>query len=171
MQTCILTRQAWTGGTTYCVIASLHLCNKLRSLPNLQRTIDWLIHRIIPLDPELLDAEDYETESDPDGEIFLHSIEDGRISIAGFQGRPEKSPDACYSFWVGASLQVRLVLHLCRRSTPWLSRRIHLQLAMKPGNVAVYEIEAERKFLLLCQSKMGGIAKFPGEYSGLSTPF
>jgi hypothetical protein len=42
---------------------------------------------------------------------------------------------------------------------------------MKPGNVAVYEIEAERKFLLLCQSKMGGIAKFPGEYSGLSTPF
>lgn len=30
----------------------------------------------------------------------------------------------------------------------------------------LYDAQAERKFLLLCQSRMGGIAKFPGDYPG-----
>ena len=94
------------GGTTYCALAALHLCGKLDSFTDLHKTMDWLVHRIVPLDPSLLDGKDFSIDADTDGELFLQDIEQGKIQIAGFQGRPEKSPDACYSFWVGASLKV-----------------------------------------------------------------
>lgn len=131
-------------------------------LPSLHGTIDWLVHRIVPLDPELLDPEDLSCESDPNGEPLLVSVENGDLPVAGFQGRPEKSPDACYSFWVGASLQVGLkrAFVQCARLT------LRVQSIGPNAPKSLRDPEAEKRFLLLCQSKMGGIAKFPGDYPG-----
>lgn len=37
---------------------------------------------------------------------------------SGFQGRPNKPVDTCYSFWLGASLEVKDVnLHVNRKKT------------------------------------------------------
>ena len=91
------------GGTTYCVLASLVLSGKLLSIPYLDRTLNWLVHRLVPLPASSLDKEDYE---DLDDEAFLRNLENGKEVISGFQGRPEKDPDACYSFWIGASIRV-----------------------------------------------------------------
>jgi geranylgeranyl transferase type-1 subunit beta len=55
---------------------------------------------------------------------------------SGFQGRPNKEPDTCYSFWVGATLALIGGYGL---STPL-------------GN---------REFNLKCQSRMGGFSKYP----------
>ena len=42
----------------------------------------------------------------------------------GFQGRPNKDPDTCYSFWVGASLAV---------CTPALPSEMLSKLTLAPG--------------------------------------
>lgn len=58
--------------------------------------------------------------------------------VSGFQGRPNKDPDTCYSFWVGASLDL-LGCH-SEVVNPLLNR----------------------SFSLSCQSKIGGFSKTPG---------
>lgn len=65
----------FTGGSTFCAVASLVLMDRLDSLTerqtkNLRR---WCLFR----------------------------------QQSGFQGRPNKPVDTCYSFWVGATLQVQ----------------------------------------------------------------
>jgi geranylgeranyl transferase type-1 subunit beta len=94
------------GGTSYCAIASLHLAGRLQSLPRSERTLDWLVHRQVPLEAHMLDGEDVSSESDPEGDAFLRDLVDGKREVVGCQGRPEKLPDACYSFWVGGSIEV-----------------------------------------------------------------
>lgn len=56
--------------------------------------------------------------------------------VSGFQGRIEKDPDSCYSFWVGGSLQLL-------------------------GASDILERQSCARFLLSCESKMGGFQKFP----------
>lgn len=56
----------------------------------------------------------------------------------GFQGRPNKDPDTCYSFWIGATLRLLGGEHLINH-------------------------EKSADFIRLCtDSKTGGIAKYPG---------
>ena len=57
--------------------------------------------------------------------------------VSGFQGRIEKDPDSCYSFWVGGSLQLL-------------------------GASDILERQSCARFLLSCESKMGGFQKSPG---------
>lgn len=56
----------------------------------------------------------------------------------GFNGRTEKDEDVCYSFWCGASAEI-LGVH---------------------SEISIVE---DVKWLLSCQTKMGGIAKVPDE--------
>jgi len=65
--------------------------------------------------------------------------------VSGFQGRPNKDPDTCYSFWVGASLDL-LGCH-SEVVNPLLNR----------------------SFSLSCQSKIGGFSKTPGEFGSTAT--
>lgn len=57
----------------------------------------------------------------------------------GFQGRIEKEQDACYSFWCGAAIAVL-------------------------GEADLVDRDANAKFLMDCQFKLGGFAKAPGEF-------
>lgn len=64
------------GGSTYCAIASLSLLDKLN----------------LVLDDDKLAA--------------LERWSVNRQTGGGFQGRPNKEPDTCYSFWLGATLSI-----------------------------------------------------------------
>eukprot|EP00211_Chloroparvula_japonica_P005719 CAMPEP_0119124058 /NCGR_PEP_ID=MMETSP1310-20130426/3791_1 /TAXON_ID=464262 /ORGANISM="Genus nov. species nov., Strain RCC2339" /LENGTH=359 /DNA_ID=CAMNT_0007113947 /DNA_START=31 /DNA_END=1106 /DNA_ORIENTATION=+ len=55
----------------------------------------------------------------------------------GFQGRPNKDPDTCYSWWVGGSL------------------------TMLDGFDMV-DVDLCRSFTYQCETKMGGFGKYPG---------
>ncbi|PKI85384.1 hypothetical protein MVES_000306 [Malassezia vespertilionis] len=94
------------GGSTYCVLASLALANRLENLPNKRRLQCWLLSR--------------------------------QVSSSGFQGRPEKEPDTCYSFWCGASTMIL-------------------------GCHQYVDADADATWILSAQSPMGGISKVPGE--------
>jgi len=56
----------------------------------------------------------------------------------GFQGRPNKVEDTCYSFWVGASLKLLGAYHLV-------------------------EQKHSRTFTISCQQSIGGFAKWPDQ--------
>lgn len=64
------------GGSTYCAIASLSLINKLN----------------LVVDEKKLKV--------------LERWAVNRQTNGGFQGRPNKDPDTCYSFWLGATLTI-----------------------------------------------------------------
>jgi len=64
------------GGSTYCAIASLSLLNKLDLILNNDKC------------------------------KLLERWAVNRQTNGGFQGRPNKDPDTCYSFWLGASLSI-----------------------------------------------------------------
>ncbi|CAJ2669428.1 geranylgeranyl transferase type-1 subunit beta-like [Trifolium pratense] len=108
------------GGATYCAIASLRLMGFIEddvlSSCNSSSLID------LPL---LLDW------------ILQRQGTDG-----GFQGRPNKSSDTCYAFWIGAVLRIL-------------------------GGCNFVDNKALRGFLLSCQYKYGGFSKFPGEFPDL----
>lgn len=71
------------SGATYCALASLVLFKKIDEIPNKTKLIEFLVNRQVPWEP---------------------SREKG--CIGGFQGRINKYPDSCYSFWNGASLKI-----------------------------------------------------------------
>ncbi|XP_058736631.1 geranylgeranyl transferase type-1 subunit beta-like [Vicia villosa] len=108
------------GGATYCAIASLRLMgfieDNVLSNCNLSSLID------LPL---LLDW------------ILQRQGTDG-----GFQGRPNKTSDTCYAFWIGAVLRIL-------------------------GGCNFVDNKALRGFLVSCQYKYGGFSKFPGEFPDL----
>ncbi|KAJ2162707.1 hypothetical protein GGF46_000432 [Coemansia sp. RSA 552] len=56
--------------------------------------------------------------------------------VGGYQGRPNKTPDSCYSFWAGAAIEI-LGGH---------------DLVDGPGT---------DKFILRCQATIGGMSKWP----------
>lgn len=84
------------GGTTYCSIVSLQLLQATRDRTRDNATTSWLLHRQIPVIvlPGLTDSKGAPVKS--------------RIKGGGFQGRPGKKGDACYSYWCGGALQVHL---------------------------------------------------------------
>ncbi|KAG9302299.1 hypothetical protein G9A89_008790 [Geosiphon pyriformis] len=61
---------------------------------------------------------------------------------SGFQGRANKRPDSCYSFWIGASLKLLQVFELI-------------------------DSESNRAFLIKTQTKYGGFAKWPADKNRL----
>eukprot|EP00256_Glycine_max_P058540 XP_014626691.1 geranylgeranyl transferase type-1 subunit beta isoform X3 [Glycine max] len=108
------------GGATYCAIASLRLMgfigdNILSSCAS----------------SSLIDAP-----------LLLDWILQRQGTDGGFQGRPNKSSDTCYAFWIGAVLRIL-------------------------GGCKFVDSKALRGFLLSCQYKYGGFGKFPGEYPDL----
>lgn len=67
----------------------------------------------------------------------------------GYQGRTNKDPDSCYSFWVGGSLDLL-------------------------GCFPLTDLPSNRQFLLgSCQfnSKVGGFSKLPGGYPDILHSF
>ncbi|WPK27664.1 hypothetical protein PUMCH_005061 [Australozyma saopauloensis] len=82
------------SGLTFCGIAALKQISREHFLSGanwIDSTIEWLAHRQVDY-PDLLYKEDYE---------FYDSIDEG-----GFNGRPNKFADTCYSWWVMALMQM-----------------------------------------------------------------
>ncbi|KAJ2890920.1 hypothetical protein IWW38_003873 [Coemansia aciculifera] len=57
----------------------------------------------------------------------------------GYQGRVNKPADSCYSFWVGAAVELL-------------------------GGHELVDAGAVSAFLVQCETRFGGIAKFPDEF-------
>ena len=74
------------GGSTYCALASLELLN--RTFPN----------HCLPV-AQILDVD-----------RVTRWLIMRQTDVGGFQGRINKPADTCYSFWIGASLQI-LICH------------------------------------------------------------
>ncbi|GAA99528.1 uncharacterized protein L969DRAFT_47466 [Mixia osmundae IAM 14324] len=114
------------GGTTYCCLASLAMADSLHKIDDPASLIRWSVSRQVEPDEEQREALAERGQTD---------------RMAGFEGRPGKPPDACYSFWQTASLQI---------------------LGEDVGDV-----RADTAWLLACQDeRRGGIARSPGDYSG-----
>ncbi|QCE12880.1 geranylgeranyl transferase type-1 subunit beta isoform X1 [Vigna unguiculata] len=112
------------GGGTYCAIASLRLMG--------------LIEDNI--------LSDCASSTLIDVPLLLEWILQRQGNDGGFQGRPNKSSDTCYAFWIGAVLRIL-------------------------GGSNFVDHKALRGFLLSCQYKYGGFSKFPGEYPDLYHSF
>jgi prenyltransferase beta subunit len=67
-------------------------------------------------------------------------------AAGGMQGRPNKLEDTCYSYWIGGSLRLL-------------------------GEDALLDQGALQRFILSCQSPMGGFAKSPGGYPDILHSF
>jgi geranylgeranyl transferase type-1 subunit beta len=75
--------------------------------------------------------------------------------IGGFQGRPGKLEDVCYSFWCGAALKVS-------QSANFSGIRANgLQIL---GADVIINKDEDKDFLLSAQSPMGGFGKEPEDY-------
>lgn len=100
---------------TYCAIAALKLLGRLDD-PRIrkERLLGWLASRQVEL--MRMDEEEEEDEEEAtrgmgkeEKEKRAREVEvdeKGKPKWAGFNGRCNKTPDTCYSFWVGASLDV-----------------------------------------------------------------
>ncbi|KAL7614984.1 geranylgeranyl transferase type-1 subunit beta [Lactuca sativa] len=108
------------GGATYCAVASLRLMGFIEDNLISQSTSSCIID--LPL---LLDW------------CLQRQALDG-----GFQGRPNKTSDTCYAFWIGGVLRIL-------------------------GANQFIDEKTLREFLLTCQSKYGGFSKFPGQFPDL----
>jgi geranylgeranyl transferase type-1 subunit beta len=102
-------RQESHGGSTYCSIAALHLMGRLDILGD-------------------------EHDSKSRRARLLRWLFDRQSG--GFNGRANKPQDACYAWWVGASI---LLL----------------------GKYDLVQTEPARAFVLSCQRSMGGVSKSP----------
>ncbi|KAJ9101154.1 hypothetical protein QFC21_003372 [Naganishia friedmannii] len=117
-------------GTTYCAITSLALLygytaeDNWRSRVDLDGATRYLVSR--QLEGNTKDA--YNNTGEVDAGVG-----------GGFQGRPGKDEDVCYSFWCGAAMRV---LH----------------------GKALFDMEANTRALLDSQSPMGGFGKAQGDY-------
>jgi geranylgeranyl transferase type-1 subunit beta len=103
------------GGYTYCALAALALIDGLPDQATNQRpsgisdpayTIRWLLSRQTSDDSEEPSQEEEQQEE-------CHHLESSPFPIcAGYQGRSNKPPDTCYSWWIPASLSILSSLHL-----------------------------------------------------------
>ena len=112
------------AGYTYCAIAALSLLGRLPDsttsrfyptsyasetiipgLTDLPATIHWLVSRQTQYtDGDQVDNEDVYEYNDPIlGDYLTNPVDK---NFVGFNGRCNKRVDTCYSFWVGASLNV-----------------------------------------------------------------
>jgi geranylgeranyl transferase type-1 subunit beta len=100
---------------TYCAIAALSLLGRLdvSGLQSIDGLTRWLVHRQVPFegkdemdDDEWQDILEKGTEEEKAEGTRVERGVDGRPIWGGFHGRCNKKADTCYSFWVGASLEV-----------------------------------------------------------------
>ncbi|KAJ2719137.1 hypothetical protein GGI07_005402 [Coemansia sp. Benny D115] len=96
------------GGHLYCCIASLALMGRLDALPDRSRTLHWALMRL------------------------GSTAEQG-----GYQGRANKAADVCYSFWIGAAVELL-------------------------GGHNLVDPALLADFTLACEAPYGGVAKCPG---------
>jgi geranylgeranyl transferase type-1 subunit beta len=118
------------AGYAYCAIASLSLLDRLpkptsgtetsesektsAGLTNLPETLRWLVLRQSAYtdgDGEEEEEEQRDSEQTAPDHFF---VPDADPTFVGFNGRCNKRADTCYTFWVGASLNVSLQLHAYR---------------------------------------------------------
>ncbi|PQE03438.1 hypothetical protein CJF30_00005427 [Rutstroemia sp. NJR-2017a BBW] len=143
------------AGYAYCAIASLSLLDRLpkptsgtetsesertsAGLTNLPETLRWLVLRQSAYtdgDGEEEDEEQQDSEQSAPDHFF---VLDADPTFVGFNGRCNKRADTCYTFWVGASLNMLG----------------HSDLINKDG---------ARRFLLeKTQHMIGGFGKTPGD--------
>ncbi|SPO30908.1 related to Type I protein geranylgeranyltransferase beta subunit [Ustilago trichophora] len=137
------------SGMTYCCVAGLHLLPPA-SQPKWDRrqeALSWLAHRqVAPSVSQSRDPAQEETkrntETNDNGSEDSDEDEEPELT-GGFQGRPSKlPPDVCYSFWNGAALA----------------------LLWQHG---VIDSQADAGYVLSAQSRVGGIAKIPGDHPDL----
>ncbi|RPA82853.1 terpenoid cyclases/Protein prenyltransferase [Ascobolus immersus RN42] len=147
------------AGLTYCGFATAELVGRFDEVVGGEfgwgEAVRWLVGRQTEMPEEEEEESDEEEEGEEGGEADQKTEEKSEESTkkneilplevgrkprpAGFAGRPGKVADTCYSFWVGASLQMLKASHLCN-------------------------LELDTKFLLEgTQSVIGGFTKLPGE--------
>lgn len=97
------------GGSTYCAVASLALMGRLGDMgpARRDRLIRWCLNRL--------------TSS---GCCSSFPCDDYPGQV-GFQGRPNKDSDTCYTFWVGAALRILepdepYVAEICKRAVDFV---------------------------------------------------
>ncbi|GAC98047.1 hypothetical protein PHSY_005635 [Pseudozyma hubeiensis SY62] len=132
------------AGMTYCCIAGLLLLPQQEAVwERRDEALSWLVHRqVAPVAPQV---ESTTTQPHDDREPLTSDSEDDDEAelSGGFQGRPAKlPPDVCYSFWNGAALAL-LEQH------------------------DLIDGVADASYVLSAQSKVGGIAKIPGDHPDL----
>jgi geranylgeranyl transferase type-1 subunit beta len=119
----------YKGGSTYVALASLALMGRLDDVVTGESRLE-LIHWLTQRQVRLWFGCRV---------LALVSQFSRPLQVSGFQGRPNKDPDSCYSWWIGASL------HLL-------------------GVGAFIHGPSLFDFLMTCQHDMyGGFAKLPGE--------
>ncbi|KAH9815512.1 terpenoid cyclases/protein prenyltransferase alpha-alpha toroid [Melampsora americana] len=157
------------GGTTYCALAALNLLDRLDDSLSSEEALEtarWLVHR----QNEFHDLPDEESDEGSNSlQDEIKPTKDVKVPeasgvssdslpqnheplVAGFQGRPGKLLDACYSFWCTAALSI--------------IREHHSLKDDQSGSEALFhDPEANIRFLMLCQSKQwGGIGRFPEDH-------
>ncbi|KAA8906432.1 terpenoid cyclases/protein prenyltransferase alpha-alpha toroid [Sphaerosporella brunnea] len=109
------------AGMTYCAIAALSLLGRLDAsgLQSVDSLTKWLVHRQVPFEEkDGMDEDDWQeiletgTEEEKEAAMRVERGADGRPIWGGFHGRCNKKADTCYSFWVGASLEILKKLYL-----------------------------------------------------------
>ncbi|KAF8252757.1 terpenoid cyclases/Protein prenyltransferase [Wilcoxina mikolae CBS 423.85] len=109
------------AGMTYCAVATLSLLGHLdeSGLQSVEGLTRWLVHRQVPFEKkDEMDEDDwqyiqkYGTEEEKADGTKVELGTDGRPIWGGFHGRCNKKADTCYSFWIGASLDMLKKLYL-----------------------------------------------------------
>ncbi|KAF4637117.1 hypothetical protein G7Y89_g955 [Cudoniella acicularis] len=152
------------AGYTYCALASLSILNRLPNsqpggpLPgimNIDAAIRWLVSRQVGYQEE--EDEEEEEEEEGGGELPMKEQRDALAGVykdspfvpglslekdefVGFNGRCNKNVDTCYTFWVGAALDM-----------------------LGENNTKLVDLDAIRRFLFQqTQHRIGGFGKYPG---------
>ncbi|KAL3990338.1 Geranylgeranyl transferase type-2 subunit beta [Acanthocheilonema viteae] len=139
---------------SFCALATLHLIGKLENSINIEKAIDFIL-LCYNFDGGFGRRPGSESHA---GQVYcclgslaildcLEMIDVQRTArwlaerqcrSGGLNGRPEKLPDVCYSWWVLASLKILGRLH-------WIDNKLMI------------------KYILACQDKDGGFADRPGD--------
>lgn len=82
------------GGQVFCCVAGLALLNQLHRIKCTQGLLEWLRTRqqLYPMKNNLSNDSD--------------DLEDGVVVGGGFNGRPQKDVDVCYSWWILSALAI-----------------------------------------------------------------
>ncbi|VIO88943.1 Uncharacterized protein BM_BM14698 [Brugia malayi] len=139
---------------SFCALATLHLIGKLENSINVGKAVDYILN-CYNFDGGFGTRPGSESHA---GQVYcclgslaiadcLEMIDTQRTArwlaerqcrSGGLNGRPEKLPDVCYSWWVLASLKILGRLH-------WIDNKSMI------------------KFILACQDNDGGFADRPGD--------
>ncbi|KAI1173656.1 terpenoid cyclases/Protein prenyltransferase [Nemania sp. FL0916] len=139
------------SGYAYCAVAALSLLDSANLDPD--ATSDHYIHAGIPSVPSLLhflvsrqfaytdstgDNDENDTANHPLPDLHSLSLSDPSPGVVGFNGRPNKVPDTCYTWWNSGALSLL-------------------------GEIRLINRRPARRFILeKTQHLIGGFAKHPG---------